>query len=167
MTTPLLWTAQALQAATGGTLSVPFDAHGVSIDTRTLQPGDLFVALVGENGDGHVHVAAAMARGAAGALVHREMPGVGPILRVDNTLHGLTALGAAGRARFGGRCVAVTGSVGKTTTKEMLRAALQPFGPRPRSAGILQQPLGRAADPGTPARRRRLLRGGDRHEPCR
>ncbi len=125
-----LWTADALAAATSGTMRVPFNATGVSIDTRTLRPGDLFVALVAER-DGHRHVADALARGAAGAMVHsvEGLPADAPLLVVDDTLRGLHALGAAGRARFAGRVVAVTGSVGKTTTKEMLRAVLAPFGP--------------------------------------
>ncbi|MEO9190161.1 MAG: UDP-N-acetylmuramoyl-tripeptide--D-alanyl-D-alanine ligase [Acetobacteraceae bacterium] len=118
-----LWTAAALAEATAGTLSTPFEATGVSIDTRTLAPGDLFIALRGENGDGHANVAEAFARGAAGAMVHADTS-AGPTLRVDDTLAGLTRLGAAGRARFAGRVAAITGSVGKTTTKEMLRVAL-------------------------------------------
>ena len=124
-----LWTAAALAAATSGILRAPFDATGISIDTRTLRPGDLFVALVAER-DGHRHVADALARGAAGAMVHdpASLPDGAPLLVVDDTLRGLHALGAAGRARFGGRAVAVTGSVGKTTTKEMLRTALAAFG---------------------------------------
>ncbi len=121
-----LWTSAELAAATGAA-APGFDAGGVSIDTRTLAPGDLFVALRGEHGDGHAHVAAALARGAAGAMVHRGGVG-GRLLRVADTLAGLQALGAAGRSRFAGRAVAVTGSVGKTTTKEMLRVALGTFG---------------------------------------
>jgi len=130
-----LWTGHDLRAATRGAMPVPFDATGVSIDTRTLQPGDLFVALVGER-DGHAHVADALARGAAGVLVHRteELPAGAPVLVVDDILEGLHALGRAGRARFGGKVVAVTGSVGKTTTKEMLRTALSAFGPTHASA---------------------------------
>jgi len=123
-----LWTARALTAATGGVFSTPFEATGVSIDTRTLSPGDLFVALRGENGDGHAQVAEALARGAAGAMIHADAS-VGPTLRVDDTLAGLTRLGAAGRARFAGRVVAITGSVGKTTTKEMLRTMLSAVAP--------------------------------------
>ncbi len=122
-----LWTADELVEATGGVLSRPFDASGLSIDTRTLVPGDLFVALVGEGRDGHAFVADALAKGAAGAMVHQEVPG--PTLRVDDTLAGLTRLGGFARWRFAGRLVAVTGSVGKTTTKEMLRLALAAFGP--------------------------------------
>jgi len=125
-----LWTAAALRDATGGAMPAPFDTAGVSIDSRTLRPGDLFVALVGDR-DGHAHVADALARGAAGAMVHRTdgLPAGAPLLVVGDTLQGLTALGLAGRGRFGGRVAAVTGSVGKTTTKEMLRTALSAFGP--------------------------------------
>ena len=133
-----LWTSDAVAAATGGRVTHPFAADGVSIDTRTLRPGDLFVALTGESRDGHLFVADALARGAAGALVSRTdglpedaplvAPRGAPLIIVDDTLRGLHALGAAGRARFAGRVVAVTGSVGKTTTKEMLRAALGAFG---------------------------------------
>ncbi|MDE2197766.1 MAG: UDP-N-acetylmuramoyl-tripeptide--D-alanyl-D-alanine ligase [Rhodospirillales bacterium] len=122
-----LWEAGELRAATEGMLRVPFAAGGVSIDSRTLKPGDLFVALVGENGDGHAHVAAAFAAGAAGAMVHRLPDGVGDgarLLLVGDTLEALRGLAAFARARFSGRLVAVTGSVGKTTTKEMLRTML-------------------------------------------
>ncbi len=110
----------------------PFAADGVSIDTRTVAAGDLFIALHGENRDGHEFVAAALSRGAAGALVDRDPPDLppdAPLLRVADTLGGLTAIGAAARARFTGRLVAVTGSVGKTTTKEMLRRILAAAGP--------------------------------------
>jgi UDP-N-acetylmuramoyl-tripeptide--D-alanyl-D-alanine ligase len=127
-----LWTADELVEATGGALSRPFDAAGLSIDTRTLVANDLFVALVGEGRDGHAFVADALAKGAAGAMVHHDAT-VGdvasaPVLRVDDTLAGLTRLGGFARVRFGGKLVAVTGSVGKTTTKEMLRTALPAFG---------------------------------------
>ncbi len=126
-----LWTSAELRAATGGAMALPFDATGISIDTRTLAPGDLFIALVGEVGDGHDHVAAALAKGAAGALVHRIPAGLAdtaPLLVVDDTFTALQALGRAGRARFAGRVIAVTGSVGKTTSKEMLRAILSAAG---------------------------------------
>ena len=121
-----LWSADALCAATGGVMTVPFHADGVSIDTRTLRPGDLFVALVGDNGDGHAHVAAALSAGASGCMVATAegAPDGARLLVVGDTLDGLRALGEAGRERFTGSVVAVTGSVGKTTTKEMLRAVL-------------------------------------------
>jgi UDP-N-acetylmuramoyl-tripeptide--D-alanyl-D-alanine ligase len=124
-----LWSPHDLTEATGGTLTAPFAASGVSIDTRTLQPGDLFVALLGDGRDGHGFVADALAKGASGAMVHRDVASAGPLLRVDDTLAALGRLGGYARARFTGRTVAVTGSVGKTTTKEMLRAALSAFGP--------------------------------------
>ena len=131
-----LWTAEALARAVDGrfTGEPPAAIEGISIDTRTLEPGDLFVALVSESGDGHLHVEAALARGAAAALVHRtdtlsEALREDPrLLHVADTFAALQALGRAGRARFQGRLVAVTGSVGKTTTKEMLRTALSVLG---------------------------------------
>jgi UDP-N-acetylmuramoyl-tripeptide--D-alanyl-D-alanine ligase len=123
-----LWTAQDLLEATGGKMNTPFAATGVSIDTRTLRPGDLFVALEGENGDGHAFVAEASAKGAAGGMVHRDVAGIATSLRVDDTLAALHRLGSYARQRFNGRLVAVTGSVGKTTTKEMLRTVLSALG---------------------------------------
>jgi UDP-N-acetylmuramoyl-tripeptide--D-alanyl-D-alanine ligase len=124
-----LWTATELLEATGGHFATPFDASGVSIDTRTIRPGDLFIALIGEAGDGHDHAARAIEAGAAGVMLHHDLSAIANRLIVDDTLAGLTRLGAFARARFSGRAVAVTGSVGKTTTKEMLRVALSPFGP--------------------------------------
>jgi UDP-N-acetylmuramoyl-tripeptide--D-alanyl-D-alanine ligase len=98
----------------------------VSIDTRTLQPGDLFVALKATR-DGHDFVAQALAKGAAAALVSRVPDGVAadaPLLIVNEVQTGLEALGRAGRARTMAKVVGVTGSVGKTSTKEMLRTVL-------------------------------------------
>lgn len=125
-----LWTSAEMRAATGGTLAADVAVTGVSIDTRSIAAGDLFVALRDVR-DGHDFVAEALAKGAAAALVDRDPQGVGPdapLLRVGDTLAGLTALGAAGRARSAAHFVGVTGSVGKTTTKEMLRVALSAFG---------------------------------------
>ena len=124
-----LWAPDDLIEATGGSFTTPFHASGVSIDTRTLRPGDLFVALLGEGRDGHEFVAGALENGAAGAMTHRTIPGVGPLLCVDDTLAALARLGAFARARFTGQVLAVTGSVGKTTTKEMLRTILSVLGP--------------------------------------
>lgn len=121
-----LWTSDEAAAATGGRVTQPWQADGVSIDTRTIQPGDLFVALQAAR-DGHDFVAQALEKGAAAALVSRVPEGVSPdapLLIVDDVLTGLEALGRAGRARMAGKVVGVTGSVGKTSTKEMLRAAL-------------------------------------------
>ncbi len=99
---------------------------GVSIDTRTLVPGDLFIALRAAR-DGHDFVAAALQAGAAAALVSRVPEGVSPdapLLIVEDVQTALEALGRAGRARCTGRVAGITGSVGKTSAKEMLRAAL-------------------------------------------
>jgi UDP-N-acetylmuramoyl-tripeptide--D-alanyl-D-alanine ligase len=126
---PPLWAAHDLVEATGGAMATPFEATGVSIDTRSLAPGDLFIALLGENGDGHRFVADALAKGAAGAMVHQDVPDVTHLLHVDDTLAALGRLGGYARARFDGHVVAVTGSVGKTTTKEMLRCVLAVLGP--------------------------------------
>ena len=129
-----LWIREALEQATGGTAGGPIEATGVSIDTRSLQPGDLFIALRGEHSDGHAHVEHALRLGAAGAMVHDAAslaPGLAQdprLLQVRDTQAALTDLGRFARARFEGRVVAVTGSVGKTTTKEMLRVALSALG---------------------------------------
>jgi UDP-N-acetylmuramoyl-tripeptide--D-alanyl-D-alanine ligase len=126
-----LWTAFAAAAATSGKTSGKWVASGVSIDTRTLEPGDLFVALVGENRDGHEFVADALAKGASAALVSRQPPGVpgdAPLLMASDTQAGLEGLARAARARSRARIVAVTGSAGKTTTKEMLRLILSRSG---------------------------------------
>ncbi len=123
-----LWTAAQAEAATGGSATADFAATGISIDTRSLEPGDLFVALTAAR-DGHDFVAQAFSRGAAAALVSHVPDGVsGPCLVVPDVLAALTALGAAGRARSKARVVAVTGSVGKTSTKEMLREMLADSG---------------------------------------
>ncbi|SCY85871.1 UDP-N-acetylmuramoyl-tripeptide--D-alanyl-D-alanine ligase [Paracoccus tibetensis] len=121
-----LWTAKDAAAATGGRAQGDWSVTGVSIDTRTIQPGDLFVALSAAR-DGHDFVAQALEKGAAAALVSRIPEGCAPdasLLVVDDVLTGLEALGRAGRARMGGKVVAITGSVGKTSTKEMARIAL-------------------------------------------
>ena len=126
----VLWTSEAAAAATGGQTPPGWAATGVSIDTRSLQPGDLFVALKDVR-DGHDFVAQALDEGAAAALVSRVPDGVpedAPLLIVPDVLPALEALGRAARARSAAQVIAVTGSVGKTSTKEMLRAALAPFG---------------------------------------
>jgi len=121
-----LWSAAEAAAATGGRAIGDWQASGVSIDTRSLQKGDLFVALKAAR-DGHEFVAQALASGAAAALVSHVPEGLdadAPLLIVEDVLTGLEDLGRAGRARTGARVVAVTGSVGKTSTKEMLRDVL-------------------------------------------
>ena len=125
-----LWTADELVAATGGTLHghVSLPIHGVSIDSRNLAPGDIFAAIKGDTHDGHDFIVKALKAGAGLAIVSRvtdEMTAAGPLLLVaDDPLRGLEAMGRAARQRARAQVIAVTGSVGKTSTKEMLRIAL-------------------------------------------
>ncbi len=128
-----LWTGEAAQQAMAATLSgEPRAITGISIDTRTLQPGDLFFAIQGDARDGHEFVAAALQKGAAGAVVLRprvaEFASHGTLYGVDDVLGALVSLGLAARARTQARIVAVTGSVGKTGTKEALKALFEKQG---------------------------------------
>src|SRR5258706_694910 len=130
-----LWTFQEIAAALGLPVTSSADrvANGVSIDSRTLSPGDLFVAIVGERSDGHQFVQTAFEKGAAAAIVASDFEpssvSSGQFLfRVPDTLEALNALALASRARTDARIVAVTGSVGKTGTKEMLQTMLSAIG---------------------------------------
>jgi UDP-N-acetylmuramoyl-tripeptide--D-alanyl-D-alanine ligase len=122
-----LWTAADAAHATGGQTSSDWVATGVSIDTRTIKPGDLFVALT-DIRDGHDFVAMALEKGAVAALVTHKPDDVSadaPLLIVPNVLAALEELGAAARARTTARVIGITGSVGKTSTKEMMRIVLE------------------------------------------
>lgn len=131
-----LWTAEEAQRATGGRLinGERWSAKGVSIDTRTLEPGDLFVALQDAR-DGHDFLAQAFVSGAGAALISDagKAEGLGPCIVVGDVLDGLRKLGAAARDRSSAKRVAVTGSVGKTSTKEALAACLLASGATHRS----------------------------------
>jgi len=128
MTAPL-WTAAEAALATGGRLTGEgWAATGVSIDTRTLQPGDLFVALQDAR-DGHEFAQGALDKGASAVLVSRADCCDGPRLVVDDTLAALQALGQGARLRSGALRIGVTGSVGKTSVKEALAAVLRAAGP--------------------------------------
>ena len=118
----VLWDSASLARAAKGTASADFTASGVEIDSRDVQPGDLFVALKGETTDGHRFIDMAFAKGAAAVLVDR--PVEGPHILVDDTMDALVRIGAAARARIRGPVIGVTGSVGKTGVKEMIFAAL-------------------------------------------
>ncbi|MCF6305928.1 MAG: UDP-N-acetylmuramoyl-tripeptide--D-alanyl-D-alanine ligase [Rhodobacteraceae bacterium] len=120
-----LWTRDDAVAATGGVCVKDWQADGVSIDTRSLQKGDIYVALSALL-DGHDFIQAAFDKGAAAALVSKIPEGLEdlPLLLVPDVLEGLVALGIAARARCDAKVVAITGSVGKTGSKEMLRCAL-------------------------------------------
>lgn len=131
-----LWTAAEAARATGGRLinGDAWSANGVSIDTRTLEPGDVFVALKDAR-DGHDFLAQAFVSGAGAALISdaSKAEGFGPCIVVGDVLDGLRKLGEAARDRSAAKRVAVTGSVGKTSTKEALAVCLSASGPTHRS----------------------------------
>jgi UDP-N-acetylmuramoyl-tripeptide--D-alanyl-D-alanine ligase len=135
-----LWAQAELSAALDAAPSAPLTTavSGVSIDSRTLESGDLFFAIRGAQHDGHDHVARAFEAGAAAAVVSRErapqLAALGPAFSVEDTLIAMERLGIAARARSKAKIVAVTGSVGKTTIKEMLRAMLTACGATHASA---------------------------------
>ena len=130
-----LWTMDALLAATGGRPigTLPDGINGVSIDTRTLQKDDIFFAIKGERVDGHDYLLAAMRAGAACAVVDEsKLVSLGslklPLIVVSDVLDAMRRLGEMARLRCKGQIIAVTGSAGKTSTKEMLRTVLSASG---------------------------------------
>ncbi|WP_230481437.1 UDP-N-acetylmuramoyl-tripeptide--D-alanyl-D-alanine ligase [Sphingomonas sp. Leaf21] len=118
-----LWTAREIAAATGGVASADFAVSGVAFDSREVGPGDLFVAMRGDATDGHRFLDQAFAQGATGALVSDACDH--PSVRVDDSFHALEDLARASRARSDAVIIGVTGSVGKTSAKEALYAALE------------------------------------------
>jgi UDP-N-acetylmuramoyl-tripeptide--D-alanyl-D-alanine ligase len=135
-----LWTGLALVGALDARLSghLPASVSGISIDTRTLEGGELFFAIKGENNDGHDYVSAAFERGAAACVVdeaHADaLIGKGTCFVVRDTLAALQRLGRVSRERSHAHIIAVTGSVGKTSTKEALRTVLSTAGATHASA---------------------------------
>jgi UDP-N-acetylmuramoyl-tripeptide--D-alanyl-D-alanine ligase len=128
MTSPL-WTRNEIAAATGARIGSGFaNASGASIDTRTLEPGDLYFAIKGDVHDGHDFVPGALEKGASAAVVSEEKAGAfegsGKLIVVPDVLEAMRQLGRAARARSQAKIVAITGSVGKTGTKEAMRLAL-------------------------------------------
>lgn len=129
----VLWNETDLVLATNGRLSSPstFSGTGVSIDTRTLQPGDIFIAIQGENSNGNAYTEQAFAKGACCVITDQPPPetrGQNLYLQVPDPFQALNQMARYARKRFKGKTIAITGSVGKTTTKEMLKTALDPFG---------------------------------------
>ena len=119
-----LWTSDEIVSATGGTLhGTPFEVTGITFDSREVEHGWLFVAMPGTVADGHDYVDKAFAAGAAAALVSRPVDG--PHILVGDVPKALTDLAVAARNRCGGTIFGVTGSVGKTSTKEALYVALE------------------------------------------
>lgn len=139
--TGALWTSDEAAAATSGVSTSAWNASGVSIDTRSLRAGDLFVALHGPSFDGHDFVSEAMAKGAAAALIDKDMEGAA-LLKTGDTMVALEALGRAARGRSESKIIAVTGSVGKTGCKEALKRALSGQGETCASAGNLNNHWG-------------------------
>ena len=146
MTAPdALWTRDAAEQATGGRARGDWRATGVSIDTRKLAPGDLFVALKGPSFDGHEFAAEAIANGAAAVMVSEVPPALeagAPMLVVADTLRALEDLGRAARARGRARIIGVTGSVGKTSVKEALKLVLGAQAPTTANDGSLNNHWG-------------------------
>jgi UDP-N-acetylmuramoyl-tripeptide--D-alanyl-D-alanine ligase len=126
---PVLWTAAEAAAAAKGRLEGParWAATGVSIDSRTVEPGDLFVAIKGPSLDGHDYISKALGAGAVAALAHRRPDGLdadAPLLLVEESLAGLERMGVVARERSSARRIGITGSVGKTGTKDALKTVL-------------------------------------------
>ncbi len=141
-----LWTAAEVVKATGGVCDGTWTADGVSIDSRTVKPGDLFIALKGPSFDGHAYVLAALKAGAAAAIVHSAVPDSGEyhtrLVMVKDTFAALQNLATAARARTKARIIAVTGSVGKTGTKEALKLGLSYLGKTHATEGNLNNHWG-------------------------
>ena len=120
-----LWTSHEAVVATGGVTTADWSATGVSIDSRTVRQGDLFIALQGPNHDGHDHIGGATKSGAAAAMASRDATASDmPRLKVDDTMVGMRALARFARRRGAAKITAVTGSTGKTGTKDTLKLAL-------------------------------------------
>jgi UDP-N-acetylmuramoyl-tripeptide--D-alanyl-D-alanine ligase len=139
-----LWTSdEVARALAPATISAPFEANGVTFDSRAVAKGDLFFALSGETTDGHGFVGEALKRGAAAAVVSRDVEATGgTLIRVPDTMKALVSLGRAGRRRSKARIASVTGSVGKTSTKDALRAMLAAQAPTSASAASFNNHVG-------------------------
>lgn len=143
---PVLWTDRSAGKAVGARAFAPFEAKGVSIDSRLIQPDDLFVALEGPNHNGHDYVAQAIGGGAAAAVVRADWAADQaqdlPLLPVRDTTEALTALARHKRSETNAKFIGVTGSVGKTSTKESLANALARIGETHKTVGNLNNHIG-------------------------
>ena len=122
-----LWTSEEIARATGGSVHGEFEVSGVTFDSREVGPGDLFIAMPGSVHDGHQFVGQAIAAGAAGLIVSQAADA--PHVLVEDTARALQDLGRAARERSEATIIGVTGSVGKTSTKEALHSALERWRP--------------------------------------
>jgi UDP-N-acetylmuramoyl-tripeptide--D-alanyl-D-alanine ligase len=137
MNKPLRWVAAQL----GLTLETHAQVTGWSVDSRTLLPGDLYFALRGPNHDGHTYVAEVLSKGAVGAVVDREVEGAA-VLRVEDSLVALQTLASLARREWGGDVVGVTGSAGKTTTKDVIAEILSEGFTTAKTEGNLNNHVG-------------------------
>ena len=139
-----LWTSdEVARVLAPSSITAPFEASGVTFDSRSVARSDLFFALSGETTDGHAFVVDALKRGAAAAVVSRDIAGAdGPLVRVPDTLKALVGLGRAARRRSKARIASVTGSVGKTSTKDALRAMLSAQAPTAASVASYNNHVG-------------------------
>ena len=138
----MTFTIEQIASALGVEARWAGTATGWSIDSRTVEAGDLFIALRGPNHDGHDHVAAALARGAVGAVVDRMVDSGGPLFAVRNTLSALQHLAAWARTMWGGEVVGITGSAGKTTTKDVVAELVSQVTPVGKTMGNLNNNVG-------------------------
>ncbi len=137
-----LWTTAEINAALSLRCSEPLTITGVSLDTRSLSAGDLFVCLRGETHDGHHYIDAALAAGAGAVLSEEDHPDP-RVLRVSDTFVAMQALARYRRTQLEDAFViGITGSVGKTTTKELLRVMLSPQGATTATTGNYNNHLG-------------------------
>jgi UDP-N-acetylmuramoyl-tripeptide--D-alanyl-D-alanine ligase len=137
MKRPLRWVAEKL----GITMETAAQVTGWSIDTRSVAPGDLFIALRGPNHDGNAYAAQALAKGAVAAIVDRDGDAA-PALRVNDSLVALQTLATEARQEWGGQVIGVTGSAGKTTTKEVIAEMIAEAMPIEKTQGNLNNHIG-------------------------
>ena len=140
----MIWSAATLHKATGGTLhgSADWSAAGLEIDSRRVRPGDVFIALSGERNDGHDYADAAAQAGAVAMICERPVEAALPTIIVNDSLAAIRDIAAAARDRCPAHRVAITGSVGKTGTKELVAAAFAAYGPCHASAGNYNNHIG-------------------------
>lgn len=143
--TDILWTSRELAQILSAIIRQDFAITGIAIDSRSLRPGDLFIALRGDNFDGHDFIAMARKNGAIAAIVSRVPSDIAtdfPLIIVPDTMAALVQIAKAARQRFRGKLIGITGSVGKTGTKEMLKTALGDLGKTYATEGNLNNHIG-------------------------
>ena len=140
----MIWSAAALHKATGGALqgSGDWSASGLEIDSRRVRPGDVFIALPGDRHDGHDYAEAAANAGAVAMICERPVEAPLPLIIVEDSLAAIRDIAAVARDRCSAHRVAITGSVGKTGTKELVAAALAAYGPCHASKGNYNNHIG-------------------------